>query len=73
MLRKNIHVVPAGDRWVVEAEGGHGRETYDTQAEAVAAGTRMAQEKKVELLIHGLDGQIRERSSFGNDPRDIKG
>lgn len=24
-------------------------------------------------FIHGRDGQIRERNSFGNDPRDVKG
>jgi hypothetical protein len=26
-----------------------------------------------ELFIHGEDGQIRERNSFGNDPRNIRG
>ncbi|WP_454735344.1 DUF2188 domain-containing protein [Cupriavidus necator] len=69
----DIHVVPDGDRWAVETEGGHGRETFDTQAEAIAAGTDRAKAKKVELFIHGSDGQIRERNTFGNDPRDIKG
>ncbi|AGW94586.1 hypothetical protein N234_31560 [Ralstonia pickettii DTP0602] len=73
MPGQNIHVIPAGDRWAVEAEGGHGRETFDTQAEAITAGTERAKQKKVELLIHGLDGQIRERNSFGHDPRDIPG
>ncbi|WP_454753540.1 DUF2188 domain-containing protein [Cupriavidus necator] len=68
-----MHVVPAGDRWAVEAEGSHGRDTFDTQEEAVAAGTERAQQKKVELLIHGRDGRIRERNSYGNDPRDIRG
>lgn len=69
----DIHVVPADDRWAVETEGGGARETFDTQEEAVAAGTERAQQKKVELFIHGRDGQIRERNSFGHDPRDIKG
>ncbi|QYY30218.1 DUF2188 domain-containing protein [Cupriavidus pinatubonensis] len=32
----DIHVVPADDRWAVETEGGHGRETFDTQADAIA-------------------------------------
>ncbi|QUN28688.1 DUF2188 domain-containing protein [Cupriavidus sp. KK10] len=73
MPGQNIHVVPAGDGWAVEIEGGHGKETYDTQAEAIAAGTEKAKQMKVELFIHGLDGQIRERNSFGNDPRDIPG
>lgn len=73
MPGQDIHVVPAGDRWAVEVEGGHGGETFDTQAEAIAAGTERAKTKKVELFIHGLDGQIRARNTFGNDPRDIKG
>ncbi|CAG2161004.1 DUF2188 domain-containing protein [Cupriavidus numazuensis] len=48
-------------------------ETFDTQADAIAAGTRRAKEKKVELFIHGRDGQIRERNTFGHDPRDVAG
>ncbi|AMR78067.1 DUF2188 domain-containing protein [Cupriavidus nantongensis] len=73
MPGQDIHVVPADDRWAVETEGGNGRETYDTQEEAVAAGTERAKLKQVELFIHGRDGKIRERNSFGNDPRDIPG
>ena len=46
---------------------------YATQAEAIQAGTERARADKVELLIHGRDGQIRERNSFGNDPRNIPG
>ncbi|QYY33579.1 DUF2188 domain-containing protein (plasmid) [Cupriavidus pinatubonensis] len=73
MPRQDIHVVPDEDRWAVEAEGGHGRETFDTQDEAIAAGTQRAKAKHVELFIHGRDGRIRERNTFGHDPRDIKG
>jgi hypothetical protein len=39
----------------------------------VEAGTRDAQREHVELLIHGLDGQIRARNSFGHDPRSVHG
>lgn len=46
---------------------------FATQDEAVQAGTGRAKADKVELLIHGRDGQIRERNSFGHDPRDVKG
>lgn len=46
---------------------------FFTQEEAIAAGTERAKRGKVELLIHGRDGQIRERNSFGHDPRNIKG
>ena len=69
----NIHVVPAGEGWAVEAAGGGRRTMYATQEEAIQAGTERAQNDKVELLIHGRDGQIRERNSFGHDPRRIPG
>lgn len=73
-MATDIHVVPAGEGWAVEAAGGGGKRTiYETQEEAVRAGTERAQRDKVELLIHGRDGQIRERNSFGHDPRDVTG
>lgn len=56
MPGNNAHVVPVEDRWAVEAEGGHGRETFDTQDAATAAGTKRAKEMQIELLIHGRDG-----------------
>ena len=74
MATKHIHVVPAGDDgWAVEAVGGGKRTLFPTQEEAISAGTERAKRDKVELLIHGRDGQIRERNSFGHDPRNIKG
>ncbi|MGO4302152.1 DUF2188 domain-containing protein [Cupriavidus sp. RAF12] len=73
MANKDIHVVPAGDGWAVEAPAGGKRAVFATQEEAINAGTERAKAEKVELLIHGRDGQIRERNSFGHDPRNIKG
>jgi len=74
MARNDILVVPASDGWAVETVGGGRRTQSGTQDEAVkAGGTERAKADKVELLIHGHDGQIRERNSFGHDPRDIKG
>ena len=72
-MAANIHVVPAGNEWSVEVAGGGERTMFFTQEEAIAAGTERARRDKVELLIHGRDGQIRERNSFGHDPRDVKG
>lgn len=73
MANQNIHVVPAGEGGAVEASGGGKRTMFATQDEAIQAGTERAKADKVELLIHGRDGQIRERNSFGHDPRDVKG
>ena len=74
-MAANIHVVPTErNGWAVEVEGTDGATShYPSQDEAIAAGTEKAKNDKVELFIHGRDGQIRERNSFGHDPRDIKG
>lgn len=74
-MAANIHVVPAdGNGWAVEAEGaGRSNVHYQSQEEAIKAATERAKEAKVELFIHGRDGQIRERNSFGHDPRNVKG
>ncbi|CAG9172338.1 DUF2188 domain-containing protein [Cupriavidus respiraculi] len=70
----NVHVVPKDNGWAVEIEGGGGPLAhFEKQEDAIAEGTERAQMYKVELLIHGRDGKIRERNSFGNDPRNIKG
>ena len=73
MAGHNVHVVPAGDRWAVVADGGHGRETFRTQEEAVASGTEKAKQREVELYVHGRDGQTRARNSCEHDPRNFRG
>jgi hypothetical protein len=74
-MAANIHVVPTErNGWAVEVEGTDGATShYPSQEEAITAGTEKAKNDKVELFIHGRDGQIRERNSFGHDPRNIKG
>jgi hypothetical protein len=46
---------------------------HSTQAEAAQAARSTAQRQQSELLIHGRNGQIRERDSYGNDPFPPKG
>lgn len=68
-MGKNQHVVPAGDRWGVRGEG-NSRLTslHDTQRDAISDAAAIARNQHSELLIHGQNGQIRERESYGNDP-----
>ncbi|MCB0511746.1 MAG: DUF2188 domain-containing protein, partial [Bacteroidetes bacterium] len=33
----------------------------------------IAKNQQSELVIHNKEGKIREKDSFGNDPRNIKG
>jgi hypothetical protein len=68
----DVHVVPSIDEWAVELDGEQ-RATYNTQNEAITRGGQLAGEEGEELVIHGKDGQIREKHSHGNDPRNIPG
>jgi len=72
MAAKSIHVVPAGNRWVVEENGQH-ISTHSTQSEAEAFGRDEALRAHAELVVHGRDGQIERKNSYGHDPRDIRG
>lgn len=40
----------------------------DKQSTAIERGKQIAKNNESELLIHGRNGQIRERNSYGNDP-----
>ena len=73
-MSKNQHVVPHDDGWAVRGEGNErATSVHDTQQQAIDAGREIAQNQGSELLIHGRDGQIRERNSYGNDPYPPKG
>jgi Uncharacterized protein conserved in bacteria (DUF2188) len=66
----DVHVVPQASRWGLDV-GGDIRSTHDTQEGAINEGRRLAEQEHGELVIHGEDGQIREKDSHGNAPRDI--
>ncbi|MBW3659909.1 MAG: DUF2188 domain-containing protein [Actinobacteria bacterium] len=69
-----IHVLPSGDEWIVRREDQtEPLSTHGTQEEAAEAGRAVARDDEVEFMLHGADGQIREKDSYGNDPRDIPG
>lgn len=68
-----VHDVDS-DSWHVRREGdGAPLETFSTQQEAFDAGRQRAQQDEVELIVQGSDGQIVEKNSYGNDPRDVPG
>ena len=74
MSKKGQHVVPSGDRWSVRKAGAsRASGTYATQREAVEKAKDIAQSQQTELFIHGRDGRIRERNSYGRDPMPPKG
>ncbi|SMF53371.1 hypothetical protein SAMN06265365_11820 [Tistlia consotensis] len=68
-LGKNQHIVPHEGGWAVRGEGNSRvTSTHETQADAIDRGREIARNQQSELLIHGRDGQIRDRDSYGNDP-----
>jgi uncharacterized protein YdaT len=74
MSRKAQHVVPRDGKWAVRKTGAD-RVTrrFDTEREAIELARELAQKQKTELYIHGKDGRIRERDSYGDDPFPPKG
>lgn len=73
-MGKDVHIVPKDGRWAVETENSERAvKITDTQKEAIERGKQIAQNNQSELIIHGKDGKIREKNSFGNDNYPPKG
>lgn len=65
----HIHVVPRNEGWVVRKEGAtRATSVHETQKGAVDAARKIARDNKSEVVIHGRDGRIRDRDSYGRDP-----
>ena len=74
MAGKNQHVVRHPNGWAIRGAGNERvTSVHGTQRDATNAARVIAQNQRSELLVHGRNGQIRERDSFGNDPFPPKG
>ena len=74
MPKGDVETVYVDNTWTNQIEGeGPTQELFQTKDRAVAAGRELAKERKAEHIIKNQDGTIAERSSYGNDPRDIPG
>ena len=74
MPRRNQHVIPKDGQWAVKAAGSpRVTKVCSTQREAVDAARAIAKRQGSELLIHGRDGRIREKSTYGRDHYPPKG
>ena len=70
IMSNNQHVTPRPDgNWQVKGAG-NSRATAvtSTQKQAIEIAKSIAINKKSEVVIHGKNGQIREKNSYGNDP-----
>lgn len=75
-MAKNQHVVPQDGKWAVKGDGNRrASKVTDTQQSAIEAARRIARNQGADVVIHGRDGRIRGKDSYGNDPfppRDTK-
>jgi hypothetical protein len=73
-MGKNQHVTPHPDGWQVKGAGNSkATAVTKTQAEANEIAKEIAKNQQSEVLIHGRDGKIRDKNSYGNDNYPPKG
>ena len=60
-----VRVRPSNGGWQVEVDGR--RLLFSTQREAEIVGRRAARMQKLEFVLYGVDGVIRDRVSYGGD------
>ncbi len=73
-MGKNQHVVKTSNGWGVRGDNNSKiTKNYDTQKEAFNRAREIAINQKSEVLIHGENGKIREKNSYGKDPCPPKG
>jgi len=74
MAKRPVHTVKHEGGWANRREGSNRvSSTHRTQAAAAREGRAAARRDRTEHFIHGRDGRIRERNSYGNDPFPPKG
>lgn len=74
MTKRNQHVVRHKDGWAVRGAGSQrATSVHPTQQAAIGTARKIARKQGTELFIHGRDGRIRARDSYGNDPYPPKG
>ena len=75
-MGKIQHVTKKDGDWRVIGEGNsRATKKFDTQKEAIEYSRKIAINQQTELVIHGVNGKIRDKDSYGNDPippRDTK-
>lgn len=65
----DVHVsrVPGSTRWKV-SQGGSVLSTHNTQGNAIDRAKAEARQDRTDLVVHGRDGRIRSKDSYGSDP-----
>jgi len=69
MSEKDRHVVPQGSDWAVKKPGAErASDILPTQGQAIERAREIAKQTGGEVVIHGRDGKIRDKDSYGHDP-----
>jgi len=70
MTKKTVHVVSRSDGgWSVRKTGeSRASRVFNSRSDAISFARGMAKNARGEIVIHGRDGRIRDRDSYGNDP-----
>ncbi len=71
----NVHTIVNKELgvWQNKINGKLAPAEYRTQKEAIDAGKTLAMKYRAEHFIHGKDGTIKEKNSYGNDPTNVPG
>ena len=73
-MGKNQHVTPHKEGgWQGGENNSRITKNFNTQKEAINKAREIAINQKSEVLIHGENGKIREKNSYGNDNYPPKG
>lgn len=74
-MKKDQHVTkrPDGNWQVLGAGNSRATKVLPTQKDAIAAAKQIAINQKSEVVIHGENGKIREKNSYGRDPYPPRG
>lgn len=60
--------------WSVKRDGAErSAKTFDTQREAIKYGENLSRSHSSELVIHGRNGRVQRKDSYGKDPNPPKG
>jgi hypothetical protein len=74
MSKKNQHVIPIKGGWGVKGAGNDKLTVKtDIKIDSEKIAREIAKNQKSELFIHGKDGKIQRRDSYGEDPYPPKG
>ena len=71
--RNNQWVSPDEGKWKAHSEGSSNGSIFSTQSAAWNHAQQMARLMGSEAFLQGRNGQIRERNTYGPDPRKSKG